>query len=120
MTVFYPSFKTFYADQANLIDLLRDKGSADAATWGKKEFLKKAKDSPIKWLAKSSGAFFYQQDGRFCLNPELAAYFTNPAFVKHFKDIIDYRTKRFYKERLEKLNPTANNQTGATHDKEFQ
>ena len=37
-----------------------------------------------------------------------------------FKDIIDYRTKRFYKERLEKLNPTANNQTGATHDKEFQ
>ena len=116
----YQSFKTFYADQANLIDLLRDKGSADAATWGKKEFLKKAKDSPIKWLAKSSGAFFYQQDGRFCLNPELAAYFTNPAFVKHFKDIIDYRTKRFYKERLEKLNPTANNQTGATHDKEFQ
>jgi hypothetical protein len=28
----------------------------------------------------------------------------NPTFVNHFKDIIDYRTTRFYRERLENLN----------------
>ena len=107
----YESFKAFFAQKTNLIDLLRDEGSADAANWGKKEYLKKAKGSPIKWLSKNknSSVYFYQKEDRFCLIPELAAYFANPAFVKHFKDIIDYRTKRFYKERLEKLNPTANN-----------
>ncbi|MCB5288535.1 MAG: NgoFVII family restriction endonuclease, partial [Candidatus Cloacimonetes bacterium] len=105
----YQSFKAFFADKTNLIDLLRDKGSADAESWGRKEYLKKAKESPIKWLSKNkdSSVYFYQKEGRFCLNPELATYFTNPAFVKHFKDIIDYRTKRFYKERLEKLENTA-------------
>src|SRR5690554_4477438 len=29
-------------------------------------------------------------------------YIKDPVFIKHFKDIIDYRTRRFYKERLEK------------------
>ena len=34
---------------------------------------------------------------------DLEEYIGNETFVKHFKDVIDYRVKRFYKERLEKV-----------------
>jgi superfamily II DNA or RNA helicase/HKD family nuclease len=105
----YESFKAFFAKKTNLIDMLRHKSTADAENWGKKEYLSLAYRMPISVLSETSSDYFYQKEDRFCLIPELAAYFTNPAFIKHFKDIIDYRTKRFYKERLEKLNPTANN-----------
>lgn len=101
----YESFKSFFAEKSNLVDLLRHKSTADAANWGKKEYLSLAYRMPIRVFSENTSDYFYQKEGWFCLNPELAAYFTNPAFVKHFKDIIDYRTKRFYKERLEKLNP---------------
>ncbi|MDO9490952.1 DEAD/DEAH box helicase family protein [Acetobacterium sp.] len=101
----YESFKSFFAEKSNLVDLLRHKSTADAANWGKKEYLSLAYRMPIRVFSENTSDYFYQKEGWFCLISELAAYFTNPAFVKHFKDIIDYRTKRFYKERLEKLNP---------------
>lgn len=44
---------------------------------------------------------FYESGGKFSLTPELRVFINNPAFLMHFKDIIDYKTRRFYKERLE-------------------
>ena len=99
----YQTFKAFYEKGSNRIDLLRDKSTADVENWGKKEYLSLANRNPVHFLAQSAGEFFYRKGDRFCLAPELAAFVTNPVFVEHFKDIIDYRTKRFYKERLEKL-----------------
>ncbi len=99
----YRSFKAFYEKGSNRIDLLRDKATAGAMSWGKKEYVSLARRNPLHFLARTDGEFFYQDGERFCLAPQLGAFATNPAFVKHFKDIIDYRTKRFYKERLEKL-----------------
>lgn len=97
------SFMAFYAHASNRIDLLRDKGTANALNWGKKEFVNLAKRNPIHYLSETAGDFFFIKGDNFCLTPELSGFITNPAFVLHFKDIIDYRTKRFYKERLEKL-----------------
>ena len=99
----YQSFKTFYEKGSNRVDLLRDKSTANAMNWGKKEYISLANRNPVHFLAQSAGDYFYQNGDRFCLASELESYLANPAFVKHFKDIIDYRTKRFYKERLEKL-----------------
>lgn len=99
----YQSFKSFYEKGSNRVDLLRDKSTANAINWGKKEYVSLANRNPVHFLAQSAGEFFYQNGDRFCLAPELESYLANPVFVKHFKDIIDYRTKRFYKERLEKL-----------------
>ncbi|HHW00192.1 MAG TPA: DEAD/DEAH box helicase family protein [Clostridiaceae bacterium] len=98
----YESFKEFYSNPSNAIDMLRDKSSMNYKSWGKKEFVSLAKRNPMKFLMQSSGEFFYEDNNsRFCLAPELEEFIHNPAFIKHYKDIIDYRTRRFYRERLE-------------------
>jgi hypothetical protein len=97
----YRSFKEFYAKRSNSIDLLKDKSSAEYINWGKKEYVSLARRNPMKFLMQSAGEFFYEEDGLFCLTEELEPYITNGSFLKHFKDTIDYRTRRFYKERLE-------------------
>lgn len=109
----YRSFKAFYEKGSNRIDLLRDKATAGAIDWGKREYVSLARRNPVHFLAQTAGEFFFQADERFCLAPELESFVTNPAFVKQFKDIIDYRTKRFYKERLEKLETSL---TGDPHE----
>lgn len=99
----YQSFKDFYEKGSNRVDLLRDKTTANAMGWGQKEYVSLARRNPVHFLAQSAGEFFFLNGEVFCLAPELDAFVTNPVFVGHFKDIIDYRTKRFYKERLEKM-----------------
>lgn len=103
----YRSLKAFYEKASNRVDLLRDKSTANAMSWGKKEYISLANRNPVHFLAQSAGEFFYQNGEVFCLAPELESFIANPVFVGHFKDIIDYRTKRFYKERLEKLETQA-------------
>jgi len=49
----------------------------------------------------SASGFFYESCSKFSLTQELGVFINNPAFLMHFKDIIDYKTRRFYKERLE-------------------
>jgi superfamily II DNA or RNA helicase len=99
----YKSFKNFYEKGSNRIDLLRDKSTADVLSWRKEDYVSLANRNPIKFLLKAASDYFYKEDDLFCLTEELNEYFDDPVFVRHFKDIIDYRTKRFYKERLEKL-----------------
>ena len=99
----YESFKDFYSRPSNAVDLTRDAGTSNYKEWGKKEYVALAKKNPIKFLKQSASEFFREENGKFCLSPVLAKYIRNPAFAMHFKDIIDYRTRRFYKERLEKL-----------------
>lgn len=103
----YRSFKAFYEKGSNRVDLLRDKTTANAMGWGQKEYVSLARRNPVHFLAQSAGEFFFLNGEVFCLAPELDAFVTNPVFVGHFKDIIDYRTKRFYKERLEKMETQA-------------
>ena len=55
----------------------------------------------MHFFMRSASDFFYESGGKFLLTPELGAFINNPAFLMHFKDIIDYKTRRFYKERLE-------------------
>lgn len=99
----YQSFQGFYANASNAVDMLRDKGSRDYRTWGKKEFVDLARRNPMHFLRQSSPEFFHEEEQGFALNPALKEYLNNPVFVRHFKDIIDYRGRRFFKERLEKI-----------------
>jgi len=97
----YRSFKEFYSNPANAVDMVRDKSTKDYRSWSNKEYISLARKNPMKFLIQSSGEYFYEDGDLFCLAPELERFIHNPAFIKHFKDIIDYRTRRFYKERLE-------------------
>lgn len=98
----YESFKEFYSHGSNAVDLLKDSSTRNYREWGKKEYVNLARRNPIHFLMQSSPDYFYKESNRFCLVPALEKYISNPAFVRHFKDIIDYKTRRFYKERLEK------------------
>lgn len=101
----YSSFKEFYSIGSNAIDLLKDKNTRSYKEWGQKEYVNLARKNPMHFFMKSCPEYFYEADNKFCLSSDLNGFVNNPAFIKHFKDIIDYRTRRFYKERLEnKLN----------------
>lgn len=98
----YKSFKEFYSHGSNAVDMLRDSTTSNYKDWGKQEFVSLAKRNPLKFLKQSSSDFFYEKDDKFCLTPDLQKYIDNEVFIRHFKDVIEYRTRRFYKERLEK------------------
>lgn len=51
----YNSFYEFYYKGSNKVDMLRHKSTADFEKWGKKEFVKLAKDNPVKFLIKTHG-----------------------------------------------------------------
>lgn len=99
----YQSFQEFYANASNAVDLLRDKGNRDYKNWGQKEYVDLARRNPMHFLQQTSPEFFREEEQGFALNPVLKEYLNNSAFVRHFKDIIDYRGRRFFKERLEKI-----------------
>jgi len=98
----YKSFKEFYSHGSNAVDMLKDKNTHNYREWGMKEYVHLARKNPIHFLQHSSPKFFSENGDKFSLNTELKKYLSIPAFVEHFKDIIDYTTRRFYKERLEK------------------
>ncbi|WP_027308515.1 DEAD/DEAH box helicase family protein [Caloramator sp. ALD01] len=96
----YNSFREFYSNPSNAVDMLKDKGTANYKSWGKKEYLKLSRENPEKFLAKTNPEFFYRDGEYFCLVDDLNVYLDNKAFIKHFKDAVDYRTIRYYKERF--------------------
>jgi superfamily II DNA or RNA helicase/HKD family nuclease len=98
----FQSFKAFYAKPSNAVDLLRHDSSKNYKSFEKKNYLKIA-ENPINAFLNSAKDFFYRDNSYFCLAEDLGEFIENPVFIQNFKDIIDYRTRRFYKERLEKL-----------------
>jgi superfamily II DNA or RNA helicase/HKD family nuclease len=97
----YQSFKEFYSHGSNAVDLLKDNSTRNYKDWGKKEYVQLARRNPMHFFMRSAPGFFYESGGKFSLTPELGIFTNNPVFLMHFKDIIDYKTRRFYKERLE-------------------
>ena len=96
----YNSMKSFYEYGSNGVDMLKDASSRDYKNWGKKEYVRLGKNRPIHFLNKSSGEFFIKKEGcALALNSELEDYIHLETFKQHFKDIIDYRTMSYYKER---------------------
>ncbi|HHX96401.1 MAG TPA: DEAD/DEAH box helicase family protein [Clostridia bacterium] len=98
----YESFRQFYQVSSNAIDLLRSKNTRDYQTWGPKEYLRLAWENPLHFLEQTAPEMFFSRNGCFCLSADLESYLNKSAFLQHFKDVLDYRTRRFYKERLEK------------------
>lgn len=97
----YESFKDFYSKPANALDLIRHDATKNYKAFGKKDYLRLAKNPKDAFL-NSAKEFFYEEKPFYCLGSDLMGFISNKEFVQHFKDIIDYRTRRFYKERLEK------------------
>lgn len=98
----YNSFREFYSKPSNAVDLLHQKSTKDFKNWGKKEYIRLSKNNPEKFLLQNSSDYFYRDGGYFCLNDKLSDFVNNKAFITHFKDAIEYRTMKYYKERVER------------------
>ncbi|MGQ9856550.1 MAG: DEAD/DEAH box helicase family protein [Fervidobacterium sp.] len=96
----YMSFKEFYSSPANAVDLKMHSSTKDFETWGKDEWVKLSRKNPEHYLEQTHGEFFGRKGELFCLNEQLERFLDNPAFVEHFRDSIEYRTIRYYKERI--------------------
>lgn len=70
----------------------------------------------MHFFMRSAPGFFYESDGKFSLTQELEVFTNNPTFLMHFKDIIDYKTRRFYKERLENKQDEVYRMTKKEHE----
>lgn len=97
----YINFKEFYNKGSNGVDMTRHTSTANYKIWGKKEYNAISKKGPQHFFALSNSDFFRQDGKYFCINEKLEQYMDNQSFIRHFKDAIDYRTRRYYKERLE-------------------
>lgn len=101
----YKSMKEFYEKKSNSVDMLKNNTSRNYENWTKKEYLKLAYKNPIKYLKKTHGEFFIEKENySLGLNEELKEYIHLESFKEHFKDIIEYRTLEYYKNRFEKNN----------------
>ena len=99
----YEAMHEFYAYGSNGVDMLKDKASKDYKNWQREDYIRLAKKNPIKFLKKSSDGFFVDKDGyALALSDDLEQYINLETFKEHFKDIIEYRTLSYYKDRFEK------------------
>lgn len=94
------SFRLFYSHKSNSVDLLKDNNTKGFATWADSDYFKLAVDNPIKAFSESAKEFFSYKNGRLWLSDDLVGFLSNPAFVRHYRDVVDYRTRKFYRERL--------------------
>ena len=102
----YENMKEFYNYGTNGADMLKDKSSRDYKNWGREEYLSLAIRNPIKFLKKSSNGLFISKNGyALSLNEELGEYIQLESFKEHFKDIIEYKTMYYYKNKFEKNKP---------------
>lgn len=97
------SFKDFYRQGSNNIDLLKDKGKKDYTQWEDSKWLTLIKNNPVKALLTNTGQFFEVKDGyMIALNPSLTPYLEDECFVEQLKDVIDFRLAQYYRERFTK------------------
>ena len=62
MKMIYNSFKEFYSKNENSKDLQNQKNTLGYENWGKKEYIKLAKENPIKYLADKTSKYFYKEN----------------------------------------------------------
>lgn len=99
----YRAMKEYYSYGSNGVDMLKDKGTAGYKEWGQKEYVKLAKDNPIKFLKKTESTFFIEKEGyALALTDDMVKYIESECFCEHVKDIIELRTLGYYKDRFEK------------------
>lgn len=98
----YEALYTFYHKGANGVDMLKHKSTADYKNWGEKEYIKLAKDNPIKFLKQSGNEFFKDKEGyMLALSTELIPFLEIESFKKHYEDIIELRILMYYKDRFD-------------------
>lgn len=101
-TDIYNSFKKFYNNASNAVDMAKDKSTSNYLNWKEKEYVSLAKRNPINFMTKTHSEFFYINDkGNMCISDFMDEYKANETFLEHFYDAIEYRVKQYYRNRFQ-------------------
>ncbi len=93
----YNSFKEFYSKNENSKDLQNQKNTLGYENWGKKEYIKLAKDNPIKYLADKTSKYFYKENDLFCISGILEPYIHKKEFIEEFKEAIQSLENKYFR-----------------------
>ena len=100
----YNSFKEFYSKNENAKDLQNQKSTQGYENWGKKEYVKLAKDNPIKHLVDKTSKYFYKENDLFCISGILEPYIHKKEFIEEFKNAIQSLENRYFKRETNQIN----------------
>lgn len=95
----YNWMKEFYSKPSNKQDIIGKNNKDSIENWGKKEYVKKAKEMPLKFLVKSGGKFFSFKEDKFTLTDKLKDFLDNDTFKENVIDAINMRVIEYYKNR---------------------
>ncbi|MGL4873123.1 MAG: DEAD/DEAH box helicase family protein [Clostridium sp.] len=97
----YKTMEKFYTNTINRKDLIGKKGAKEIEAWEKKDYLKKAKEMPIKFLLKTGAEFFYTNEEKniFAIKEEFKKYKENKMMREHFIDAVKMRVIEYYRNR---------------------
>jgi hypothetical protein len=93
----YKSFREFYNNPENSLDMERHKRTKNFKKWDKWEYIKLAKENPIRFLIKTEGEYFKMDGDYFCLTERLKPVVNNKIFVGNYKDILEFRRLEYFK-----------------------
>ena len=99
----YNSFREFYSKNENAKDLQNQKSTQGYENWGKKEYVKLAKDNPIKHLVDKTSKYFYKENDLFCISGILEPYIHKKEFIEEFKNAIQSLENRYFKRETNKI-----------------
>ena len=100
----YNSFKEFYSKNENSKDLQNQKSTQGYENWDKKEYIKLAKDNPIKHLVDKTSKYFYKENDLFCISGILEPYIHKKEFIEEFKNAIQSLENRYFKREINQIN----------------
>ncbi|MGL5411362.1 DEAD/DEAH box helicase family protein [Cetobacterium sp.] len=97
----YQTMKSFYSNSINKQDLLSSKGTKNIDSWEKQDYLKKAREMPMKFLLNSGKDYFYSDEEKttFGIKEEFKSYKENKLYQEHFIDAVKMRVIEYYKNR---------------------
>lgn len=98
----HESFKDFYSQPSNAVDMTKDKSTRGFKAWGKDEYIALARRNPVLSLTRTHSDFFYINEAEnVCINREMKDIIKLEEFIENFKDAIDFRTMQYYRTRFE-------------------
>ena len=96
------AWKEFFGTGINWRDLDNDMTYEKYCRMSDREHIRKILQMPVRFLLESGNVFFVARKGAaIALCDELKNVVQEEAFVRHFKDVIDYRAMNYYKRRYD-------------------
>lgn len=97
------SFREFYSKDGNRVDLEVSKSRKPPELMTDADWIKLAKENPVRFLTKTEGRFFSTNESGLDLSNDLGDVGSLPDFKRHVLDAVGYRTLLFKEIRYTEM-----------------